>query len=96
MAMFALVNTFNKPHESFGVVWSVHRSVEAAEKANDATQAAVKRGNGNSSYIPTTIVRLKKRLRSGDVIGVNWIHDKEARLSRIGSGPDREVAEPIE
>ena len=94
--MFALVNTFNKPHESFGAIRSIHRTIPAAIEANSKFQAAIKRTNGQASYIPTTVIRLIVKLKAGDVIGVNWIHDDKARLSRIGGGPDRAVAEPID
>ena len=47
--MYALYDTFN------GRVISRHRTPAAVGRANSRFQRAVKRANGQSSYIPTTI-----------------------------------------
>jgi hypothetical protein len=47
--MFALYDTFNQK------VISKHRSVEAAIKADERLQRAVKRANGDNSYLPTDL-----------------------------------------
>jgi uncharacterized protein involved in exopolysaccharide biosynthesis len=52
---FALVNTLNAMPDHLGSVESFHRTEEAAEKADKALQKAVKRANGQNSYLPTII-----------------------------------------
>jgi len=47
--MFAIFDTFNEK------VISRHRTVREAVKANNKFQAAVKRNNGHSSYIPVEL-----------------------------------------
>ena len=47
---FTVFDTFN------GVARSTHRTLEAAVKAERRFGRAVKRSNGASSYIPTTIL----------------------------------------
>jgi hypothetical protein len=56
MAKYALVNNFNATSNTFGTIISRHNSVDAANKADDAYQRAVKRANGSNSYIPTVVV----------------------------------------
>ena len=45
--MYHLIDTFNSHRISS------HRTIKAAVKADNAYQRAVKRANGESSYIPT-------------------------------------------
>jgi len=67
LKMILLINTFDRLPNSIGTVVSVHRSREAAEKANIALQSAVKRGHGRNAYLPTTIAAgCKGRWRKGD------------------------------
>lgn len=60
--MYALINTMTQiPGDSLGTVLSLHRTAEAAERADAALQRAIKRANGETSYLPTCIVRLTRR-----------------------------------
>lgn len=52
--MYALFDTFNRR------IISRHRSPEAAGRADRRYQRAVKKANGPSTYIPTTIVRVER------------------------------------
>ncbi len=52
--MFILIDTFNKTEISR------HRSIDAALKADISHQKAVKRVNGQNSYIPTKIKPIGK------------------------------------
>lgn len=61
MPVFLLVNTFNGHKNTNGtydrvLVESVHRTYEAADRADAKLQAGVKRANGQGSYLPTLIV----------------------------------------
>jgi endo-1,4-beta-mannosidase len=56
--MFVLYDTFNSR------IVSRHRSIEAATLANKKLQREIKRNNGQSSYLPTTI----KRIDSGELV----------------------------
>lgn len=47
--MYALLDTFNDR------IISRHRTIEAAQKKDAAYQRAVKRANGQGSYVPTVI-----------------------------------------
>ena len=58
--MFELYDTFN------GHTISRHRSIEAAVKADRKFQRAVKRANGDSSYIPTQIREDGKAIDEND------------------------------
>ena len=55
--MILLVNTMSRTTEMLGTVISRHRTVEAAEKADRKLQASIRRNNGQSSYLPTIMVR---------------------------------------
>ena len=66
---FTLRDTFN------GVTVSTHRSLESAVAADIKFGRAVKRANGQSSYIPTEILCDGERL-SDDQIEQAWaIHE---------------------
>ena len=54
--MYELYDTFNKR------VVSRHRTLDAAVKADRRLQRAVKRGNGQSSYLPTEYHKDGERL----------------------------------
>lgn len=58
--MKALINTFNAIGSSIGTIESLHRTEEAARKADSAIQRAVKKHNGQSSYLPTEVMELAK------------------------------------
>lgn len=66
--MFALVNTFNALPRTRGTVISVHPTLEAAEAAAARLQEAVRRANGRSSYLPTTIVEMSAPVQRGEVV----------------------------
>jgi hypothetical protein len=62
----ALINTMNQiGTDSIGTVISLHRTPEAALQASLKFQQRVKRANGQNSYIPTQIVRLKAQYGVG-------------------------------
>jgi hypothetical protein len=61
--MYALVNTmFAIENGIIGRVISMHRTSDAAEKANEKLQRLTKKSNGQNSYLPTAIYPLKKTL----------------------------------
>lgn len=63
---YLLINTMNQIGvDSIGTVVSKHRSVEAASAANGKLQRAVRRANGQNSYLPTTIVGIRGRAARG-------------------------------
>lgn len=65
--MFALLNTFSAiPSSStIGRCESLHRTREAAERANVRLQRQVKANNGQGSYLPTRIVEVKRTAKAG-------------------------------
>jgi hypothetical protein len=71
--MFTLVNTMTQVlGDSIGTVISQHRTLDAAEHANTILQRAVKRANGNSSYLPTRIVEAPAMPRGRHVRNSDW------------------------
>lgn len=61
--MYALINTMSAI-ESVSIIGravSYHRTREAAERSNASLQRATKQFPGDSSYVPTRIVRLNGR-----------------------------------
>lgn len=67
--MIALINTFDRLPNSIGTVVSLHRSREAAERADNELQRAIKRGHGRHSYLPTLISGVcKARWKKGDSV----------------------------
>lgn len=67
--MIALINTFDRLPNSIGTVVSLHRSADAAEKANRRLQQSIKRGHGRNSYLPMQISAVcKGRWRKGDSV----------------------------
>jgi hypothetical protein len=93
--MFAVVDTFNKPHGDFGTVISRHWTLDAAVKAENKFQAQVRRNNGNSSYIPTVLVHLmgNRMGRVGQSIPCDWV-ENDGRWEQIDR-PCREVARQV-
>jgi Cu/Ag efflux protein CusF len=61
----ALINTMTRMDTYVGTVLSLHRSVEAAEKADSELQRAVKRANGQNSYLPTIIREVDPKAKTG-------------------------------
>jgi hypothetical protein len=72
--MIALINTFHRHPDTIGSIESLHRSREAAERANVRLQRAIKRSNGRDCYMPTTIRRL---------IPARWKAGEHVRSSEI-------------
>jgi len=61
--MYAVVNTFAAlADETIGTIISRHRTVSSAARANRRLQTQTKRSNGQTSYLPTTIVRTDHRI----------------------------------
>lgn len=55
--MLALIDTMDRTDSCYGRILSRHRSVRAAQNADDKLQRAVRRRNGQTSYLPTIICR---------------------------------------
>lgn len=93
--MFAVVDTFSKPHGEFGTVISRHWTLEAAVKAEGKFQAQVRRNNGENSYIPTVLVQLMGNRfgRVGRSIPCDWVN-QNGRWEQIDQ-PCREVARRV-
>ena len=67
--MIALINTFDRLPNHVGTIISLHRSADAAEKANRELQRSIQRGHGRSAYLPTQISTVcKGRWRKGDSV----------------------------
>ena len=66
--MYALLNTMNARRNEYpGSILSRHRSIAAAVAADKKMQRSVKAGSGQSSYLPTTIMRLSGRDNLSDL-----------------------------
>jgi len=89
--MFALVNTFSKPHESFGRIESCHRTENAAEKAR---QAIWRKLSGNQ-YLPLEIVELKVPKRAGNSIPCAFLDRGDGLWEHNENEPDSETAEKL-
>jgi hypothetical protein len=70
---FALINTFNAMPGHLGAVQSFHRTEEAAEKADRALQKAIKRANGQSSYLPTIIREVGAKAPRSNDLHESWL-----------------------
>jgi len=92
---YAVVNTFNKAHETFGRVESKHRTLENALKSEKKIQEQVKRRNGPNSYIPLAIVRLKCTRNVGESIACEWNRREDGLMEIIENQPFGWVAELI-
>ena len=68
--MFAVLNTFAAVPSSstIGRCESLHRTHDAAERADARLQRQVKRNNGASSYLPTRIVEVKRTAKAGALL----------------------------
>lgn len=66
--MYALINTMSAVDVYVGRVLSMHRTAEAAETADTKLQRAVKRANGQNSYLPTVIRKINRKSFRGDMI----------------------------
>jgi 3-methyladenine DNA glycosylase/8-oxoguanine DNA glycosylase len=67
--MYALVNTMSAVENIVGRIVSQHLSVEACEKACNKLQKLTKQFEGDTSYVPTVIVKLDGRYPSRALIG---------------------------
>ncbi len=66
--MFAVVNTMSRiDGVTIGTVWDRCRTLAACARSMAETQRAVKRGNGQNSYLPLTVVTLHKPRHDGDI-----------------------------
>lgn len=70
---YALINTFNAMPGRLGGILSFHRTEEAAERADKVFQKAVKRANGNSSYLPTTIREVFANAPRSNDLHESWL-----------------------
>lgn len=74
--MYALINTMSAVDSIIGRIISLHRTIEACERSNYQLQRATKQFPGDTSYIPTRIVKLNGRyakhaLISNDALAAN-------------------------
>ena len=89
--MFAVVNTFSKPHESFGRIESCHKTEANAEKAR---QLIWRRLSGGQ-YLPLEIVELKAPRRAGQSIPCAHYTREDGMWEHNENEPDCEVAEKL-
>jgi hypothetical protein len=69
--MYVLINTLEGNADCLGQALSCHRSKAAAEEADGRVQRAVKRANGQASYLPTCVVWIR-----GGTAGA-WVYRSE-------------------
>ena len=67
--MYALINTMPAVDNIIGRIVSQHRTIEAAERSNYKLQRATKQFPGDTSYVPTRIVKLNGRYSAKALIG---------------------------
>lgn len=75
MNKYAIINTMEKYDTTAGKVLSTHRSLAAAEAEDRKIQRAVKRWNGDSSYLPTVIAEVDASVVRGQYIHESLIMD---------------------
>ena len=73
---YALINTFNAMPGRLGGILSFHRTEEAAEKADRACQKAVKRANGQNSYLPTIIREVDGNAPFSNDLHESWVYER--------------------
>ena len=74
--MYAVINTMSAVQgESIGAVVSIHRTEEAAKRADDKLQRLTRRANGQSSYLPTQIVKLTRRPAHHLIANHEWVRE---------------------
>jgi len=61
----AIINTMSAHDNHAGTVISTHRSRAAAERADAALQRAIKKHNGQNSYLPTVIAEVEAKAKKG-------------------------------
>lgn len=66
--MYVVINTMHEDENHFGQALSVHFTEEAAEKSAAKILRAVKRRNGDSSYLPLTIVHIRGHVSKGHLV----------------------------
>jgi hypothetical protein len=67
--MYALINTMPAVDNIIGRIVSTHRTIEAAERSNAQLQRLTKQFPGDTSYVPTRIVKLNGRYAAKALIG---------------------------
>ena len=67
--MYALINTMPAVDNIIGKIISQHRTIEAAEQSNTKLQRLTKQFLGDTSYVPTRIVKLNGRYPNHALIG---------------------------
>jgi len=77
--MYALVNTMSATDNIIGRILSIHRSANAAEIECSKVQRQCKVFPGDTSYIPTRIVKLTERLSKLALIGKHQIDESYDR-----------------
>lgn len=66
--MYALINTMPAADCYIGRAVSMHRTEEAAQRADHKLQKLTRSANGSNSYLPTMIAPLNVRRAAGDMI----------------------------
>jgi hypothetical protein len=72
---YAIINTMDSYDTTAGKVLSTHRSLAAAEAEDWKIHCAVKRWNGDSSYLPTIIAEVDASVVRGQHIHESLIID---------------------
>ncbi len=62
---YAVINTMCQSSDTPGMVLSLHTTEQAAESADSKLQRAVKKSNGQNSYLPTIIREVAWNTRKG-------------------------------
>lgn len=71
--MYALINTMTQiPGDSIGTILSTHRTVEAAEKADEKINRLTRKANGANSYLPTRVVKLTRKPKGRYIGNDEW------------------------
>lgn len=89
MIMYAVVNTFSKPHESFGRIESCHKTAENAEKARQEIWRKLSAGQ----YLPLKIVELRAKKKAGQSIPCSHYAREDGMWEHNENEPDCEIAE---
>ena len=93
--MYALVNKSEYNSDNIVIIESIHRSIEAAEKANDKLQKWVRK-NEEKSFCPTMIVKLHRRIKIGDILPRSYEWDDVSKVFRITDKPHSDFAYIVE
>jgi hypothetical protein len=74
-------------NEYIGRVVSLHRDPEHAARAERRLQRLTQRSSGRSSYVPTKIVRLARRMRAGEMVERADVAEYVDRYEAEGGAP---------